>query len=94
MSDDVRLDHAAKGKSAVIPKEWLERKISVEEAEAAHPGFRDDDKWEALKAEMKAGDEVWTFSWTANSWRDLAGRAGVALVRGDTPITTIITMMT
>jgi hypothetical protein len=26
----------------IIPKEWLDRKISVEEAEAAHPGIRDE----------------------------------------------------
>ena len=92
-----------------IPKEWLDRKISVAEAEAKYPGVHDErvrrmpeiakpfgflnGKWEELKAAMRPGDELWTFASPAQSWQDLAGRAGVALVRDGTPITVITTSM-
>jgi hypothetical protein len=83
----------------IIPKEWLDRKISVEEAEAAHPGIRDERvlrfpeaakpfgfqnaEWEALKAEIKVGD----------SWEHLAGRGGIALRRNGKSIKVIVTIM-
>jgi hypothetical protein len=51
------------------------------------------DRWEALKARMQPGDELWTFQSSAESWRDLAGRAGVALVRKGAIVERLITMM-
>ena len=42
---------------------------------------------------MQPGDELWTFSSPAQSWEDLAGRAGVALVRDGNPIKVLVTMM-
>jgi len=87
---------------SMIPKEWLQKPISVAEAEAAYPGIRDDRvkrfpdaakpfgfmnaEWESLKAEMQPGDELWTFSSPPESWQDLAGRAGIALVRNGAPV--------
>jgi hypothetical protein len=87
---------------SLIPKEWLQTPISVAQAEAAHPGITDDRvkrfpdaakpfgfnnaNWEALKAEMQRGDELWTYSSSPESWRQLAGRSGIALVRNGTPI--------
>jgi hypothetical protein len=50
-------------------------------------------QWEALKARMQPGDELWTFSSSAQSWADLAGRAGVALVRHGEIIERIVTIM-
>jgi hypothetical protein len=50
-------------------------------------------EWDALKAEMKPGDEVWTFASPADSWVHLAGRAGYALVRAGKPIKVIVTIM-
>jgi hypothetical protein len=91
-----------------IPKSWLDKKVTIAEAEAAHPGVNDErvqsmpeiakpfgflnGKWEALKAEMQPGDELWTFSSPAQSWQDLAGSAGVALVRDGNPIKVLVTM--
>jgi hypothetical protein len=91
-----------------IPKTWLDKKVTIAEAEAAHPGVNDErvqsmpeiakpfgflnGKWEALKAEMQPGDELWTFSSPAQSWQDLAGSAGVALVRDGNPIKVLVTM--
>ena len=95
--------------AAPIPKEWLDKKISVEEAEAAHPGINDEraqrfpeaakpfgfqsQAWEALKAAMQPGDELWTFASPAKSWEDLAGRARIAVVRNGSPIKVLVTML-
>ena len=91
-----------------ISKAWLDKKVTIAEAEAAHPGVNDErvqsmpeiakpfgflnGQWEALKAEMQPGDELWTFSSPAQSWQDLAGSAGVALVRDGNPIKVLVTM--
>jgi hypothetical protein len=99
------LDEAA----SAIPITWLEKKISVAEAEATYPGVKDDraarfpdaakpfgfrhQQWEELKAAMMPGDEIWTFASPPKSWEDLAGRAGVALVRGGAPIRILVTAM-
>jgi hypothetical protein len=50
-------------------------------------------KWEALKAGMQPGDELWTFMSPSSSWQALAGRAGIAVVRDGTVIATLLTMM-
>jgi hypothetical protein len=34
-------------------------------------------QWEALKAEIKPSDELWTFVSPADSWRQFAGLMGV-----------------
>ena len=57
------------------------------------PFAAQNDKWEALKARMQAGDELWTFASSEQSWRDLAGRAGVALVRDGQIVERLVTMM-
>jgi hypothetical protein len=93
----------------MIPKEWLQEKLSVAGAEAAHPGINDDravrfpdagkpfafqhGEWEELKAAMLPGDELWAFSSPAESWEHLAGRAGFAVVRDGVPIKIIVTVM-
>ena len=95
-------------RTEVIPPSWLQEKISVAEAEATHPGVDDErrsrhpelakpfgglnSRWEALKSEMKPGDEIWTFSSPADYWEHLAGRAGVALVRHGKAVKTIVTL--
>ncbi len=92
-----------------IPKAWLDKKVSIEEAEALHPGVHDErvqrmpdiakpfgflnGAWEALKAAMQPGDELWTFASPPESWQNLAGRAGVAVVRDGNPIKIIVTRM-
>jgi hypothetical protein len=61
-----------------VPAAWLIKKISVAEAETDHPGINDErvqrfpdiarpfgfqnGEWEALKAQMQPGDEIWTFA--------------------------------
>lgn len=55
-------------------------------------GFQND-KWEALKARMLPGDELWTFASSAESWQALAGRAGIALVRDGRIVEQLVTLM-
>jgi hypothetical protein len=93
----------------LIPKAWLDKKITIAEAEAEHPGIRDEraqrfpdaakpfgfksGQWEAIKAAMQPGDELWTFASPAKSWEDLAGRAGIAVVRDGNPVMVLTTML-
>jgi hypothetical protein len=93
----------------LIPKAWLDKKITIAEAEAEHPGIKDErvqrfpdaakpfgfknGQWEAIKAAMQPGDELWTFASLAKSWEDLAGRAGIAVVRDGNPVMVLTTML-
>ena len=93
----------------MIPLAWLQKEMIVAEAEAEYPGITDDriarfpdaakpfglrhPQWEELKRDMLPGDEIWAFSSPPDSWADLAGRAGIALVRKGIPIRTIVTAM-
>jgi hypothetical protein len=102
-------DKASEQTMPVIPAAWLIKKITVAEAEAEHPGANDERtkqhpelgrpfgflnaKWEALKAAMRPNDELWTFSSPPRTWEDLAGRAGIALVRDGKPIEILVTML-
>lgn len=95
--------------AAMVPTAWLQKKIRVAEAEAAYPGVKDErsarfpeatkpfgfrhQEWDDLKAAMPPSDEIWTFTSPAKSWEDLAGRAGVALVRNGVSIKVVITAM-
>jgi hypothetical protein len=95
--------------TSMIPKEWLQKPISVAEAEAAYPGITDDRvkrfpdaakpfgfknaEWEALRAEMQPGDQLWTFSSPPASWQGLAGRSGIALVRNGAPVKILLGAM-
>ena len=64
--------------------DWLRKKITVAEAEADNPGISDDRVSlypeaarpfgrEALKVEIKPGDELWSFCSPTESWQQLAG---------------------
>ena len=55
-------------------------------------GFCNDD-WTHLLAARQDGDELWSFSTTEDSWKHLAGRAGVSLVRAGKIIRVIVTAM-
>lgn len=70
-----------------------ERRCSPERIAALLKPFGySNDEWEVLKASMQPSDELWTFASSSASWRALAGRAGVALVRDGNIVATIITM--
>jgi hypothetical protein len=86
-------------------KDWLKRKLTIGQAEAENMianerlgpkpvpfGFCNQD-WRRLLAQMQPEDELWEFSSSAESWRHLCGRAGIALVRGGEVVASIITCM-
>jgi hypothetical protein len=93
----------------MFPREWLVERITLAEAEAANPGVRGERaqrfpnfakpfgrlnaQWEALKAAMKPGDELWTFSSSVKSFADFAGRRGVVLLRDGEAVAEIVTLM-
>ncbi len=78
---------------------------SVEEVEAEHmvtdsrlgdapvPFGFSNNEWRELLAMMQDGDELWTFSTSNESWDNMAGRAGVSLVREGKIIDSIVTKM-
>jgi hypothetical protein len=65
---------------------WLSEKRSLPDVEAENmaggrafgPLHR---KWERLKQQMAAGDELWEFCSPPESWAHRRGRQGYALVR-------------
>lgn len=83
----------------------VKKYLSVEEAENEHmvtdPRLGDSPvpfgfnniEWRELLAEMQVGDELWTFTTSEESWNNLAGRAGISLVRNGEEISCIVTMM-
>jgi hypothetical protein len=81
-----------------MDKQWLDQKLTITEIEAAHTGDgkpfgRLNPEWEQMKAHMIDGDELWSFKSPPDTWRHLAGRAGIALVRDGEIIRNLVTLM-
>lgn len=55
-------------------------------------GFMNDE-WEDFKSKMQDGDLLWEFCSDQDSWDNLAGRAGIVLVRDGQAIASITTIM-
>jgi hypothetical protein len=67
-------------------KDYLRRRATVAEWEAEHliegVAFGHCNReWEALKAKMGPGDEMWFWSSDEESWKQMMGWEGMALVR-------------
>jgi hypothetical protein len=89
----------------VIPKEWLQCLITIADAESQHVVIdeRLGDKpipfgfmnyaWRNLMQLYKPGDELWIYRSSDESWRHLAGRTGIALVRDGVVIDDVVTLM-
>ncbi len=88
-----------------MDKDWLTRKLTVEEAEAENlvsderlgltpvPFGYCNSEWRNLRAQIQPGDELWEFTSPAESWAQLFGRAGIALIREGEVVDSITTMM-
>jgi len=49
--------------------------------------------WRELAGSIKEGDELWTFTTSPKSWKYLAGRSGIALIRKGEVVSTLVTVM-
>ena len=86
------------GEDGVIPSQWLDKEVSVAQAEAEHmvdgkPFGASNDAWKQLKASLRPGDAIWTYCSPAESFRAHAGRCGIALVRNGKTVTQFVTIM-
>lgn len=88
MSGKITIEEAERRNPGVTDDDRLAR-----HPELAKPFGALNSEWERLKAEIKPGDELWTFTSPIESWSQLAGRAGLALVRGGCVIAAITTIM-
>jgi hypothetical protein len=89
-------------RAADVAMEWLKNRITVAEAEAKHMvrtsagavafGLQNG-QWRELRGLMRDGDEMWEYCSSADSWKHLAGRAGIALVRKGQIVDAITTAM-
>lgn len=82
----------------VIPKDWLGTAVSVQDAEEDNmvggvPFGELSDEWEEFKSAMIEGDSVWGFCSPPDSWQNLAGRAGYALLRNGSVVKCITVRM-
>ncbi|MBI1338456.1 MAG: hypothetical protein GC164_16055 [Phycisphaera sp.] len=79
-----------------IPKSWLKEPVTVDEIDADLREGRmpvGASEWEALKTKMRPGDELRAYSSPEESWENLAGRAGIALIRKGRVVDDILTML-
>lgn len=86
------------------PPELWNTRLEVDEVERLNmvvlPGSSEplafgwmNDAWLALRAQMRDGDELWSFSSAPESWQQLCGRAGFVLVRDGQAVAHLVTMM-
>jgi hypothetical protein len=93
-------DERAPDEEDLIPKDWLQEKLSLQQAEAANtrpeggvPFGGQNERWERLKASLQSGDQIWAFYSPPVTWEHCAGRSGVAVVREGRVVDCLITMM-
>lgn len=84
---------------------WLTERVSIEEVEAAHAvrharlgpdpvafGFQHE-QWERMKRDLQPGDELWEFCSPPDTWQNLCGRKGIAIVRDGTIVAHLTTAL-
>jgi len=88
-----------------VEKEWLREKTTLKQAEEENM-VKDDSLgpepipfgfmnwvWQIFKLHLKEGDEIWKFSSSKKKWKNLTGRAGLCIVRGEEIVFSIVTKM-
>lgn len=80
---------------AVLPLEWLDAPLDLAalapQIATWAPAFQA--RWETFLGQRLAGDTLWTFRSPADTWANLAGRTGYAIVHDGRPVRTLVTMM-
>jgi hypothetical protein len=96
--DERKQDERKQDEEDRVPKSWLYERISLQQAEADNsnreggvPFGEQNDRWERLKACLHEGDEIWAFCSPSESWEQLAGRAGLAVVRNGRVVKCLVT---
>jgi hypothetical protein len=86
-------------------KDWLQKRITIAEAEEANMARTDrlgpdavpfgfmNREWREFVAKVCEGDELWEFTSPHETWVDLAGREGIAMVREGEIVAFILTSM-
>ncbi|MBN1798382.1 MAG: hypothetical protein JW822_07380 [Spirochaetales bacterium] len=84
---------------------WLQNRTTVEQAEADNMVTLEDlgpdpvpfgyinEQWQEFLAQMREGDELWEFESPPETWDNLAGRKGIALIRDCEVVALIVTLM-
>lgn len=80
---------------SIIDGTWLTRPTTIEAEDARHPNGWGavQGRWDALKAAVQPGDELWGFSSPRHTWETWCGRAGVVLIRGDEDVAVVLTLL-
>jgi len=93
-------DERAPDEEDRIPKDWLQEKLGLQQAEAANtrleggvPFGGQNERWERLKASLQSGDQIWSFYSPPVTWEHCAGRSSIAIVREGRVVDCLITMM-
>jgi hypothetical protein len=86
------------GEGDVIPKQWLDHTISIEQAEAQNmvdgiPFGAGSDSWKRLEDSLQSGDSLWAYCSPFESFKALAGRCGIAVVRDGRVVMQLVTIM-
>jgi hypothetical protein len=86
------------GEGDVIPEQWLDHIISIEQAEAQNmvdgiPFGASSDSWKRLKDSLQSGDSLWAYCSPFESFKALAGRCGIAVVRDGRVVMQLVTIM-
>lgn len=86
-------------------KGWLTAKLSIKEAESKNmvqnanlgldplPFGYCNKEWKKLLELMEDGDELWEYCSPRESWGNLCGRAGIALVRNGVVLSSLLTLI-
>jgi hypothetical protein len=102
MADEIEFEAE---KAPYPPAEWLRERIHIAEFERWTRATEHDldevmgefvrgqnrRHWRDMKTRMLRGDELWIFRSPPDTWEQLCGRSGIALVRSGKPIAHLIT---
>jgi hypothetical protein len=81
---------------------WLRNKITIQDAEAKNmvkigdqfiPFGNINFQWKSILDRLQEGDELYEFESPSESWKNLAGRKGIALVRDGEIVIDLVTEM-
>ena len=91
--------------NSLMDIEWLQKRVTVAEAEAAHMVIDDrlgpapvafglrNNHWRHMIEPLREGDELWAYRSPPDTWAKRAGREGYCIVRDGQVIADIWTFM-